>query len=56
MTSDSRKGNSYCLAPTAEEAITVFAENRLTSHKQLPVSFYQIGMKVRDELRNRGYS
>ena len=55
MTSDSRKGNSYCLAPTAEEAITVFAENRLTSHKQLPVSFYQIGMKVRDELRNRGY-
>ncbi len=55
MTSDSRKGNSYCLAPTAEEAITTFAENRLTSHKQLPVGFYQIGMKVRDELRNRGY-
>lgn len=55
MTSESRKGNNYCLAPTAEEAITVFAENRLTSHKQLPVGFYQIGMKVRDELRNRGY-
>ncbi len=45
----------YCLAPTAEEAITKFAENRLISYKQLPVSFYQIGKKFRDEIRNRGY-
>lgn len=54
MTTESSKGK-YCLAPTAEEAITIFAENRLTSHKQLPVGFYQIGMKVRNEIRNRGY-
>ena len=47
--------NEFCLAPTAEEAVTKFAENRITSYKQLPVSFYQIGKKFRDELRNRGY-
>ena len=46
---------TYCLAPTAEEAITIFAENRITSHKQLPVVFYQIGPKFRNEIRNRGY-
>lgn len=45
----------YCLAPTAEEAVMKFAENRVTSHKQLPVSFYQIGKKFRNEIRNRGY-
>ena len=54
MTSETDKG-TYCLAPTAEEAITVFAENRVTSHKQMPVGFYQIGPKFRNEIRNRGY-
>ena len=54
MTSETDKGN-YCLAPTAEEAITTFVENRVTSHKQLPVVFYQIGAKFRNEIRNRGY-
>ncbi len=54
MTSKTDKGN-YCLAPTAEEAITTFVENRVTSHKQLPVVFYQIGPKFRNEIRNRGY-
>lgn len=54
MLSETDKG-TYCLAPTAEEAITVFAENRMTSHKQLPVGFYQIGTKFRNEIRNRGY-
>lgn len=54
MTSETDKGN-YCLAPTAEEAITAFVENRVTSHKQLPVIFYQIGPKFRNEIRNRGY-
>lgn len=54
MTSKTDKGN-YCLAPTAEEAITSFVENRVTSHKQLPVVFYQIGPKFRNEIRNRGY-
>lgn len=54
MLSETDKG-TYCLAPTAEEAITVFVENRITSHKQLPVIFYQIGPKMRNEIRNRGY-
>lgn len=54
MISETDKG-TYCLAPTAEEAITVFAENRITSHKQMPVAFYQIGPKFRNEIRNRGY-
>ena len=45
----------FCLAPTAEEAITKFVENRVASYKQLPVYFYQIGKKFRDEIRNRGY-
>ncbi len=54
LTIKTDKGN-YCLAPTAEEAVTKFAENRIVSYKQLPVSFYQIGKKFRDEIRNRGY-
>lgn len=54
MTSKTDKAN-YCLAPTAEETITSFVENRLTSHKQLPVGLYQIGTKFRNEIRNRGY-
>lgn len=54
MLSETDKG-IYCLAPTAEEAITTFVENRITSHKQLPVGFYQIGQKFRNEIRNRGY-
>lgn len=54
MLSETDKG-TYCLAPTAEEAITIFVENRITSHKQMPVAFYQIGLKFRNEIRNRGY-
>lgn len=54
LTVETDKGN-YCLAPTAEEAITKFVENRVTSHKQLPVAYYQIGLKFRNEIRNRGY-
>ncbi len=54
MTSKTDKAN-YCLAPTAEETITSFVENRLTSHKQLPIGLYQIGTKFRNEIRNRGY-
>lgn len=54
MISETDKG-TYCLAPTAEEATTMFIENRITSHKQMPVGFYQIGPKFRNEIRNRGY-
>ena len=48
------KGN-YCLAPTAEEAVVEFAKNRLQSYKNLPVVYFQIGEKFRNELRPRGF-
>ena len=48
------KGN-FCLAPTAEEAIVEFAIRRLSSHKDLPKVFFQIGTKFRNEIRHRGY-
>lgn len=48
------KGN-FCLAPTAEEAVVSFARKRLFSYKQLPVTYFQIGEKFRNELRSRGY-
>lgn len=48
------KGN-YCLAPTAEEAVVKFANSRLSSYKQLPVTYFQIGEKFRNELRPRGF-
>lgn len=50
----SNKGD-FCLAPTAEEAVVVFAKGKLKSYKHLPVIYYQIGEKYRNELRNRGY-
>ena len=46
---------NYCLAPTAEEAVVVYAKSRLTSYKQLPVTYFQIGQKFRKEIRTRGY-
>jgi len=48
-----RKGQAYCYSPTAEEAITDFARQELSSYKQLPVHFYQFQSKFRDELRPR---
>src|SRR6187551_3060811 len=48
-----RKEAEYCYAPTAEEVITDFARNELASYKQLPVNFYQIQTKFRDEIRPR---
>lgn len=48
------KGN-FCLAPTAEEAMVTFARTRLSSYKNLPVTFFQIGDKFRNELRSRGF-
>ncbi len=46
---------NYCLAPTAEEAVVSFAKKRLFSYKQLPVTYFQIGAKFRNELRSRGF-
>jgi len=48
-----RKEAEYCYGPTAEEAITDFARQELASYKQLPVNFYQIQTKFRDEIRPR---
>lgn len=45
----------YCLAPTAEEAVVSYAKSRLNSYKQLPVVYFQIGQKFRNEIRTRGY-
>ena len=49
------KNGNYCLAPTAEEAIVAYAKPRLTTYKQLPVTYFQIGQKFRNEIRTRGY-
>lgn len=48
-----RKDSEYCYAPTAEEVITDFARSELSSYKQLPVNFYQVQTKFRDEIRPR---
>ena len=48
-----RKEAGYCYGPTAEEVITDFARNELASYKQLPVNFYNIQWKFRDEIRPR---
>ena len=48
-----RHGRAFCLGPTHEEIITDLARNELKSYKQLPINFYQIQTKFRDEIRPR---
>lgn len=48
-----RKGQAFFLAPTAEEVITRFAGKHLRSYRDLPVLFWQMAPKFRDELRPR---
>ncbi|MGN6517793.1 MAG: proline--tRNA ligase [Dokdonella sp.] len=48
-----RKDAAYCYGPTHEEVITDYARNELRSYNQLPVNFYQIQTKFRDEIRPR---
>ena len=48
-----RKNAEFCLAPTAEEAITDLARSFIKSYKQLPIMLYQFGIKFRDEIRPR---
>lgn len=48
-----RKDAWYCVGPTHEEVITDFARHELSSYRQLPVNFYQIQTKFRDEIRPR---
>ena len=54
LVTESNKG-TFCLAPTGEEAMLEFAREKLKSYKNLPVTFYQIGEKYRNEIRTRGY-
>ena len=51
---ESDKG-TFCLAPTAEEAVVEYAREKLKSYKHMPATFYQIGEKYRNEIRTRGY-
>ncbi|MBT8092748.1 MAG: proline--tRNA ligase [Gammaproteobacteria bacterium] len=48
-----RHDRDYCFGPTHEEVITDIARRELRSYKQLPVNFYQIQTKFRDEIRPR---
>ena len=48
-----RHTNDFVLGPTHEEVITDLARNELKSYKQLPMNFYQIQTKFRDEIRPR---
>ena len=48
-----RNEREYCFGPTHEEVITDIARRELRSYKQLPVNFYQVQTKFRDEIRPR---
>jgi prolyl-tRNA synthetase len=48
-----RHEREFCYGPTHEEVITDIARRELRSYKQLPVNFYQIQFKFRDEIRPR---
>ena len=48
-----RHQRDYCMGPTHEEVITDIARKDLRSYKQLPVNYYQIQTKFRDEVRPR---
>ncbi len=48
-----RHERAFCFGPTHEEVITDVARRELRSYKQLPVNYYQIQTKFRDEIRPR---
>ena len=48
-----RHRRDFCFGPTHEEVITELFRREIKSYKQLPVSFYQIQTKFRDEIRPR---
>lgn len=48
-----RHQREFCLGPTHEEIITDLARRELSSYKQLPITWYQIQAKFRDEIRPR---
>jgi len=48
-----RHARDFCFGPTHEEVITDVARKEIKSYRQLPVNFYQIQTKFRDEIRPR---
>ncbi len=48
-----RHEREFCFGPTHEEVITDVARKEISSYKQLPINFYQIQTKFRDEIRPR---
>ena len=48
-----RHEREFCFGPTHEEVITDLVRREIRSYKQLPVNFYQIQTKFRDEIRPR---
>ena len=48
-----RHNRDFCFGPTHEEVITDIARRELRSYRQLPVNYYQIQTKFRDEIRPR---
>jgi len=53
LTFSDRHDRAFCLGPTHEEVITDLCRNNINSHKQLPLTLYQIQTKFRDEIRPR---
>ena len=48
-----RHERDFCFGPTHEEVVTDIARKEIKSYRQLPVNFYQIQTKFRDEIRPR---
>lgn len=48
-----RHSRDFCLAPTHEEVVTELFRREIQSYKQLPINFFQIQTKFRDEIRPR---
>lgn len=48
-----RKEGSFCMGPTHEEVITDMVRREIKSYRQMPLNFYQIQTKFRDEIRPR---
>ena len=48
-----RHDRDFVIGPTHEEVVTDIARREIKSYRQLPVNFYQIQTKFRDEIRPR---
>jgi prolyl-tRNA synthetase len=48
-----RTKKEFAISPTAEEVITTLAAGEVNSYRQMPINFYQVSVKLRDEIRPR---